>query len=125
VCPREPRGRPVAGRQEAQTRDDQGTGEGLGADRRHEEGLPVPRGQGHHASRGGVEGGVGEFLRTWAKASWRLRTPLNDIRIRDIGEGGIIFDLALPPFEQALEAGYATAAGYGAYELAQAASDDE
>ena len=71
---------------------------------------------------GEFEGGVGDFLRTWAKGSWRLRTPFNDIRLRNIGEGGIIFDPSLHPLEQAALAG---ATGYGTYRVVDYATSDE
>jgi len=47
-------------------------------------------------------GSRSQFWRIWAKGSWRLGTPLNDIRPRNIGAGGQIFDPALHPLQQAL-----------------------
>lgn len=52
----------------------------------------------------------GNFWSTWAKGSSRLGTPFNDIRPRNIGANGIIFDPAKHPIQQGLEAG---AAGLG------------
>ena len=73
---------------------------------------------------GEFQGGVGEFLRVWAKGSWRLRTPFNDIRFRNVGEGGVIFDPALHPLEQAALAG-SPVLGYGGYKLVEYATTDE
>jgi len=46
----------------------------------------------------------GNFWRTWFKGSLRLRTPFNDIRPRNIGANGLIFDPAKHPIQQSLEA---------------------
>jgi hypothetical protein len=46
----------------------------------------------------------GNFWSTWWKGSMRLKTPFNDIRPRNIGAGGIIFDPAKHPIQQGLEA---------------------
>jgi hypothetical protein len=42
------------------------------------------------------------FWRTWAKASWRLRTPFNDVRPRNMGATGQVFDPTLHPIQQGL-----------------------
>jgi hypothetical protein len=47
----------------------------------------------------------GNFWSTWAEGSRRLGTPFNDIRPRNIGSGGLIFDPAKHPIQQGLEAG--------------------
>jgi RHS repeat-associated protein len=50
---------------------------------------------------GEFSGTTSEFLRIWAKGSMRLRTPFNDIRIRNLGAGGEIFDPSIHPILQA------------------------
>jgi hypothetical protein len=57
---------------------------------------------------GSYEGG--QFWRTWYEGSKRLGTPMNDIRPRNIGANGMIFDPALHPVQQGL---YWTAGGLG------------
>lgn len=53
----------------------------------------------------------GNFWRTWAKASCRLGTPMNDIRPRNMGgPNNLIFDPALHPVQQGA---YWTLAGVG------------
>lgn len=52
----------------------------------------------------------GSFLSTWARGSARLKTPFNDIRIRNIGKDNIIFDPSKHVIQQGLEW---TAAGMG------------
>jgi hypothetical protein len=52
----------------------------------------------------------GSFWNTWLEGSQRLGTPFNDIRPRNIGADGLIFDPAKHPIQQGLEAG---AAGLG------------
>lgn len=47
----------------------------------------------------------GRFWSTWWEGSTRLGTIFNDIRPRDIGGGGLIFDPGLHPIQQGLEAG--------------------
>jgi len=73
---------------------------------------------------GEFQGSAMDFLRVWAKGSWRLRTPFNDIRLRNIGEGGIIFDPALHPIEQGALAS-SPALGYGGYKAAEYIFSDE
>ena len=46
-----------------------------------------------------------EFLSIWAKGSIRMRTILNDIKPRNIGKDGLIFDPALIPIEKFLKTG--------------------
>ncbi|MFC4158794.1 hypothetical protein [Chitinimonas lacunae] len=58
----------------------------------------------------------GNFWSTWAEGSYRLGTPFNDIRPRNIGANGIIFDPAKHPLQRNLEAFTAAAVfGTGAY----------
>jgi RHS repeat-associated protein len=63
----------------------------------------------------------GNFWNTWAEGTMRLWTPMNDIRPRNIGANGIIFDPALHPIQQGvywIGAGAVGAgAGYGIYSL--------
>jgi RHS repeat-associated protein len=63
----------------------------------------------------------GNFWPTWWEGTKLLGTPMNDIRPRNIGANGIIFDPALNPFAQGvywIGAGtVAGAAGYGIYSL--------
>jgi hypothetical protein len=63
----------------------------------------------------------GNFWSTWAKGSWRLGTPVNDIRPRNIGANGIIFDPAIDPlfrpFYWTAGGGVVIAGGWGVYEL--------
>ena len=47
----------------------------------------------------------GNFWRTWWEGTKRLGTPFNDIRPRNIGSHGLIFDPAKHPIQQGLEAG--------------------
>ncbi len=49
---------------------------------------------------GQFSGSVSDYLRIWAKGSWRMRTPMNDIRPWNIGANGQIFDPALHPIQQ-------------------------
>ena len=63
----------------------------------------------------------GNFWSTWWEGSKRLGTPMNDIRPRNIGANGVIFDPALDPIIKSI---YWTAAGavgatagYGLYNL--------
>ena len=44
----------------------------------------------------------GNFWRTYAKGSWRLGTPVNDIRPHNMGANGLIFDPALDPLVRPL-----------------------
>ncbi|MDR2172882.1 MAG: hypothetical protein LBE32_01555 [Burkholderiales bacterium] len=46
----------------------------------------------------------GQFWSTWSEGSRRLGTPFNDIRYRNIGADGIIFDPAKVPLHQGIEA---------------------
>lgn len=46
----------------------------------------------------------GNFWSTWLKGSLKLGTPFNDIRTRNIGANGLIFDPAKAPIQQTLEA---------------------
>jgi hypothetical protein len=61
----------------------------------------------------------GNFWSTWWNGTLRLGTPMNDIRPRNIGANGIIFDPALNPIQQAVYWGGAATvgatAGYGIY----------
>ncbi|MCX6970735.1 MAG: RHS repeat-associated core domain-containing protein [Verrucomicrobia bacterium] len=61
----------------------------------------------------------GNFWNTWLQGSKRLGTPMNDIRPRNIGASGVIFDPALHPVQRGvywLGAGAVGAtAGYGIY----------
>ena len=41
-----------------------------------------------------------QFLRAFLQGSRRLRTPFNDIRVRNLGAGGRVFDPALDPVSQ-------------------------
>ena len=50
---------------------------------------------------GTFNGTTGDFWRIWAKGSYRLGTPFNDIRPRNIGSAGQIFDPAWHPLHQA------------------------
>jgi RHS repeat-associated protein len=63
----------------------------------------------------------GNFWKTWREGSRRLGTYFNDIRPRNIGANGIIFDPSLDPIAQNLYRITATslvgAAAYGAYKL--------
>ena len=63
----------------------------------------------------------GNFWSTWAKGSWRLGTPVNDIRPRNIGANGLIFDPAIDPLVRPLYwtagGGVVVAGGWGIYEL--------
>jgi len=54
---------------------------------------------------GGYDGG---FIRTWLQGSWRLGTVVNDIRFRNIGAAGKIFD---PVFAPVMDFAVFTAAG--------------
>ena len=63
----------------------------------------------------------GHFWNTWWEGTKRLGTPMNDIRPRNIGENGIIFDPAFHPIQQGV---YWTLGGvgslwigYGIYEV--------
>src|SRR5690606_4486164 len=42
------------------------------------------------------------FMGGWARGSWRMGTVLNDIRPRNMGVNGIIFDPALDSFMQSI-----------------------
>lgn len=44
----------------------------------------------------------GSFWSTWWEGTKRLGTPMNDIRPRNIGAGGVIFDPSLHPIDRAL-----------------------
>ncbi len=59
------------------------------------------------------------FLRNWAVGSWRMGTIANDIRLRNMGANGLIFDPALDPIFMRLLGGTALVAGGGtvAFEL--------
>ena len=63
----------------------------------------------------------GNFWRTWAEGSRRLGTPVNDIRPRNIGANGLIFDPAIDPLVRPLYwtagGGLVGAGGYGVYEI--------
>jgi hypothetical protein len=63
----------------------------------------------------------------WARGSWRLRTPFNDIRPGNIGANGLIFDPALHPVDQAIRGigfgGSAGLLGYTGYEIWRAKED--
>ena len=50
---------------------------------------------------GRFNGSSQDYWRIWAKGSYRLRTPFNDIRPRNIGLNGQIFDPAQHPVHQA------------------------
>ncbi len=53
----------------------------------------------------------GNFWNTWVRGSWRMRTPMNDIRPRNIGgPTNLIFDPALHPIQRAV---YWGSAGVG------------
>ena len=62
----------------------------------------------------------GSFWKTWAKGSWRLGTPVNDIRPRNIGANGLIFDPAIDPLFRPIYwtagAGVVGGASYGVYQ---------
>ncbi len=53
----------------------------------------------------------GNFGETWLKGSWRLKTPFNDIRPRNIGADDLIFDPSVHPLQEALEWGALGLAG--------------
>ncbi|MEQ9406896.1 MAG: Calx-beta domain-containing protein [Fuerstiella sp.] len=57
---------------------------------------------------GTFSGTTGDFWRIWAKGSYRMGTPFNDIRPRNIGSAGQIFDPALHPIQEGV---YWTGAG--------------
>jgi hypothetical protein len=63
----------------------------------------------------------GMFWSNWAKGSWRLGTPVNDICPRNIGANGLIFDPAIDPLVRPLYwtagVGVVGAGGWGIYEL--------
>jgi hypothetical protein len=61
---------------------------------------------------GEFAGTRGDVFRTWLRGSWRLRTPMNDIRGRNMGANGQIFDPALHPIHQGI---YWGGAGVGVY----------
>ncbi|MEH2612965.1 hypothetical protein [Bradyrhizobium sp. AZCC 1693] len=44
----------------------------------------------------------GLFWQRYAQGSWRMGTLLNDLRLRNIGAGGMIFDPAWDPFVKSL-----------------------
>ncbi len=55
---------------------------------------------------GEFAGTRGDVFKTWLRGSWRLRTPMNDIRGRNMGANGQIFDPAWHPIAQrAVEGG--------------------
>ncbi|MDA1055687.1 MAG: hypothetical protein O3C40_35275 [Planctomycetota bacterium] len=55
---------------------------------------------------GEFAGTRGDVFQTWLRGSWRLRTPMNDIRGRNMGGNGLIFDPAWHPIAQrAVEGG--------------------
>jgi len=55
---------------------------------------------------GEFTGTGGDVFRTWLRGSWRLRTPMNDIRARNMGANGQVFDPAWHPIAQrAVEGG--------------------
>lgn len=61
------------------------------------------------------------FWSTWLQGSKRLGTPMNDIRPKNIGANGFIFDPALHPVQRG---GYwfgagtvGASAGYGVYSI--------
>ena len=61
----------------------------------------------------------GQFWNTWVKGTMRLGTPFNDIRPRNIGANGIIFDPSKNFIQRGLEATALTGimyGGYGAYQ---------
>jgi hypothetical protein len=62
----------------------------------------------------------GNFWKTWLEGSRRLGTPMNDIRPRNIGANGMIFDPALDPIARGIywigAGAVAGSAGYGIYE---------
>ena len=51
---------------------------------------------------GQFSGSLTEFGKIWAEGSWRLGTPMNDIRFGNIGANGLIFDPALHPIQQGI-----------------------
>ncbi len=56
----------------------------------------------------------GDFWGTWLEGSRRMGTPMNDIRPRNIGANGVIFDPALDPVSRGIywgAAGTATLTG--------------
>lgn len=68
----------------------------------------------------------GSFWRTWARGSWRLRTPFNDIRRRNIGgTSNLIFDPAKHPIHEALEWGTAGVSAAGGTYLYRELADEE
>lgn len=47
---------------------------------------------------------LGDFTNIFLQGSARLGTPLNDIRVRNIGANGLIFDPSLDPLDQTIRA---------------------
>lgn len=61
----------------------------------------------------------GSFWSTWWNGTVRLGTPFNDIRPRNIGANGIIFDPSKNVIQQALEGTALTGLVYGGYQAYQ------
>ena len=61
---------------------------------------------------GEFAGSHSDFWRIRARGSVRLRTPMNDIRVRNIGANGQIFYAALHPVQQGI---YWIGSGYVIY----------
>ena len=64
----------------------------------------------------------GSFWRTWWEGTKRLGTPMNDIRPRNIGANGIIFDPAIDPIQRGI---YWTGVGVGSAYIANELWGDE
>jgi len=62
---------------------------------------------------GKYQGTLGDAFAIWAKGSWRPDMPTNDIRMRNIGANGQVFDPALHPIQRAI---YWGASGIITYE---------
>jgi hypothetical protein len=58
----------------------------------------------------------GKFWSTWWEGSKRLGTPMNDIRVRNIGSNDMIFDPSLDPISRGVYWGAAALGGYSIYD---------
>ena len=54
----------------------------------------------------------GRFVQSYLRGSWRLGTPVNDIRPRNMGANGLIFDPSYDPILKGIYGSMGLAVGF-------------